>query len=496
MHPNVNGFRQRLWRWHFFAGLIICPFLILISITGSIYLFKAELEQWEERGINAISKQNAAITTKKAEPIGEATLLQNVIAEYPAATFLRLTLAKQGDSTVEFDILPKEIMDHPEGGSEHAHHNAPNTEKLTIWVDRYSGKILEVKVSEDRFLNIVKKLHSELLLGNTASYIVELVASWAIVLLTSGSILWFYKSHSSKQRMEVKPSKQIFSPQLKINGRFNLRTVHAVIGLYISIPLMLMLLTGLPWTQLWGNGFKELKEFAGWSGPKQEWFVTLKSGDGLDRNLGNNLGNKFGKPELPEDTLWEISDNRKGMVSQSWGSNDQFAYTLTDIASKLEVLTLAHPIYISPPKSNNGVWTVRSMPPDRAKRVTLHFDQFSAQQISRIGFEDHHPVQRVVSHGISLHEGALFGTLNKVLVLITALSTTILCILGLMTWLKRRSANSLGIPRKVNQDLPTKWLIIILLLCLFLPAFGVCIIVLASLQFIYNSISNREQRSF
>jgi uncharacterized iron-regulated membrane protein len=470
MHPNVNGFRQRLWRWHFFAGIIICPFLILISITGSIYLFKAELEHWEEQRINARSAHNAAVTVK--EPIGEAALLENLIAEYPAATLVRITLAKKGDSTVEFDILPKLIMHHAKGESEHAHHDAPNTEKLTIWVDRYSGEILEVKVSEDRFLNIVKKLHSELLLGNLASYIVELVASWAIVLLISGTILWLYKGYSNGRRMEVKPSKQIFTPQLKINGRFNFRAVHAVVGLYISIPLMLMLLTGLPWTQLWGNSFKELKEFAGWSEPKQEWFVTLKSG----------------KPELPEDTLWEISDNQKGMVSQSWGDSEQSAYTLTDIASKLEVRTLEHPIYISPPKPDNGVWTVRSMPPDRSKRVTLHFDQFSAQQILRIGFEDHHPVQRVVSHGISLHEGALFGTLNKVFVLITALSTITLCVLGLMTWLKRRTANSLGIPRKVDQNLPAKWLIIILLLCLFLPAFGVCIIVLVSLHFIYKSI--------
>jgi uncharacterized iron-regulated membrane protein len=143
MHSDANGFRQRLWRWHFFAGLIISPFLILISITGSIYLFKAELEQWEEQGINAISKQ----VTGNTEPIGEATLLQNVIDEYPAATFVRLTLAKQGDSTVEFDIVPKEIIHHVEDESEHAHHTAPNAEKLTIWVDRYSGEILEAKVS-------------------------------------------------------------------------------------------------------------------------------------------------------------------------------------------------------------------------------------------------------------------------------------------------------------------------------------------------------------
>lgn len=478
MRPIANGFRQRLWRWHFFAGLMVCPFLILISVTGSIYLFKAELEGWEERGINSNSSESPALQQTRGAPVGEAVLLQNVLAQYPGATFVRLTLAKPGDRTVEFDILPQESIGDTKSGAEHQHHDKPNTQKLTIWVDRYSGALLEVKVSDDRFLNIVKKLHSELLLGNWASYIVELVACWAIVLLISGVMLWFCRPYSSGERTQVKPSQQIFLPRLKSNGRVNLRTVHGVVGLYIAIPLLLMLLTGLPWTQLWGNGFKEIKESAGWGGAKQEWFVTLKS------------DNSRSKRALPETELWEISDNAEQSIdlNDSRTATDESLDTLTDIVNRPELKSLRQPIHISPPKPDNGVWTVRSMPQDRSKRVTLHFDQFSAEPIMRIGFEDHHIVQQVVSHGISLHEGALFGTVNKVLVLITALLTAVLSILGLVTWWNRRLPNSLGIPRKANYNLPVPWLVTMLGLCLFLPAVGLSLLILVSLELFWSRV--------
>ena len=476
MQNLSNGFRQRLWRWHFFAGLIVCPFLILLSVTGSIYLFKAEIENWQEQKINAMSAYTETIRTEKGHPLGEKILLQNVLAHYPGAKLVRLTLAKEGDRTVEFDILPKEISDHGQKLGEHAHHNQANNQKLTIWVDRYSGTLLETKISNDRFLNVVKKLHSELLLGNNASYIVELVASWAIILLISGVVLWSHKSKSVGKSMALKTTRQIFSPRVKTNKRFNWRALHGVIGVYLAIPLFLMLITGLPWTQLWGNGFKEIKEFAGWSGPKQEWRVTLKSRDHVDNKT------------LPEINLWEISGNEsRSQNHYNKVVSEGPRYTLSDIASNPALELLNHPIYIYPPKLDNGVWTVRSMPQDRSKRVTLHFDQSSGRQLMRIDFDDYHAVQRVVSSGISLHEGALFGTLNKILVLITACLTIGLSILGLMTWWKRRPSNSFGIPSRVNQNLPATWVTTILMLCLFLPAAGISILVVIVLDYVWNA---------
>ena len=35
---------RRIWRWHFYAGLVCLPFLTMMAVTGSLYLFKYEIE--------------------------------------------------------------------------------------------------------------------------------------------------------------------------------------------------------------------------------------------------------------------------------------------------------------------------------------------------------------------------------------------------------------------------------------------------------------------
>src|SRR5690606_13963142 len=33
-----------LWRWHFYAALFVMPLLIILGITGTIYLYKPQIE--------------------------------------------------------------------------------------------------------------------------------------------------------------------------------------------------------------------------------------------------------------------------------------------------------------------------------------------------------------------------------------------------------------------------------------------------------------------
>ena len=36
---------RMLWRWHFYAGIILLPFIIILSLTGMVYLFKPQIER-------------------------------------------------------------------------------------------------------------------------------------------------------------------------------------------------------------------------------------------------------------------------------------------------------------------------------------------------------------------------------------------------------------------------------------------------------------------
>ncbi len=39
-----NRFYRTVWRWHFYAGLFVIPFMLILAITGIIYLFKPQLD--------------------------------------------------------------------------------------------------------------------------------------------------------------------------------------------------------------------------------------------------------------------------------------------------------------------------------------------------------------------------------------------------------------------------------------------------------------------
>ena len=44
MKNQDASYYQRIWRWHFYAGLFVAPFLILLSLTGILYLYKPQLD--------------------------------------------------------------------------------------------------------------------------------------------------------------------------------------------------------------------------------------------------------------------------------------------------------------------------------------------------------------------------------------------------------------------------------------------------------------------
>ncbi len=45
---------RAVWRWHFYAGLVCIPFLIVLSITGAIYLFRPQVEAWIDRPYDSL----------------------------------------------------------------------------------------------------------------------------------------------------------------------------------------------------------------------------------------------------------------------------------------------------------------------------------------------------------------------------------------------------------------------------------------------------------
>ena len=307
------GFRQRLWRWHFFAGLMVCPFAILLSITGSIYLFKPQIDSYVENTINA----TAPVLHAAKEPIQADRLVNDLLAKYPNATLKAFTLAKENDRTVEIELR------HVDG------------QVQIFWLDHLTGKTLESAMSDKRFLAVVKDLHGELLLGNRGSYVVELMASWMIILIVTGLYLWL-TSHVEKANAQSK-WRRWFIPQFHVKrARSGYKSLHGVIGIWFTLPILVLLLSGLPWTQLWGSGFKQLQEYMGWQDQPQ--FKLAATSVDQKGALAK------------ESSLWEISSDPHKHHNHSADEADTIQLNISSLAIIVESLKqedLAPPVLIS-----------------------------------------------------------------------------------------------------------------------------------------------------
>ena len=68
--PDYGAF----WRWHFYAGLFCIPFIIVLASSGSIYLFKPQVESSIDRQYDnlAIKDRPASMPTRWHHPRGHS----------------------------------------------------------------------------------------------------------------------------------------------------------------------------------------------------------------------------------------------------------------------------------------------------------------------------------------------------------------------------------------------------------------------------------------
>jgi len=110
---------------------------------------------------------------------------------------------------------------------------------------------------------------------------------------------------------------------------------------------------------------------------------------------------------------------------------------------------------------------------------------------SRKNFADRPLLDRIIGYGVAIHEGQLFGWLNQLLGLLTALGLTLLSISAIVLWWRRRSIGTLGAPAKNKKTAPYAFALVaaIVTLGIVLPFFGLTLLVVLFFErFIFRNI--------
>jgi uncharacterized iron-regulated membrane protein len=155
-----------IWRWHFYAGLIVLPVLLVVTLTGGLYVFKEELER--------VIYPHLMFIEPQPHKVSYDAQLANATAVLPPGTTVHGVSIS--DDPARATVIIAEIA--PESYS-------------SVFVNQHTGAVLGQLEYDRSLFGVILNIHRTLLAGTTGRIIVELATSWGIILIVTGLYLWW-----------------------------------------------------------------------------------------------------------------------------------------------------------------------------------------------------------------------------------------------------------------------------------------------------------------
>lgn len=428
---SASDLYRAVWRWHFYAGLLVLPFMITLAVTGALYLFRDEIDALVHADLKRVEIGDA---TARAAP---SAMVSAALARYPGLA-VAFTDPVRDDVSAEITVATE------------------TSGKLAVYVNPYSGAVLGALPDRGSVMWLVRNLHSLKFFGTYARYAIEIAAGWSVLLVGTGLYLWWPR----RQRGGV------FSVRGTPRQRMFWRDTHAVLGLFAGAFIIFLAATGMPWSGVWG-------------GKVNEWAN----------------GSNFGYPAGVHVAVPMSDEHLNHVAPTSWSldqaklpqSGDGSAGIGLDRAMEIfERLGLSRGYAVSIPGDATGVYTGSVYPDDVTLQRVIHLDQYSGEPLINMGFADYGPLAKSLEWGISVHMGQEYGRVNQLVLLAACIAIVVLAVSAGVMWWKRRPAGSLGVPPLPSDMSVFRGLIAILVVGgLVFPLVGVSLLVMLALDWLY-----------
>ncbi len=406
--PKETGLYHFIWRWHFYAGLFVAPFLIILALTGSLILFDREIESVIYRPLVQVSPSATQISPAQQEA--------HVLRAYPAARVLRYVHPLEPAHASEFLI------------------RLADGKNRTVFVDPKDGRITGGLDTNARFSRVVTDIHGDLLAGPQGSLLVEFAGCWGFVLLVSGLFLWWPR----KARKAG-----VAAPRLNAKGRSFWRDLHAVPSMWNAAIIAFLIMSGLPWSGFWGNQLAKLGTLSAATAPTPNFIappLALGTGDAKPRPHIHDNDPALG--DLP----WSIK--KAGLPApMAVGHHHMPPADLAFLTqAALERGILAPGLRIIYPQDERGVFTLSFVPATAQGQRTVNIDPATRTVIQDIGWKQYSPLGKAVEFGVETHVGKQFGLPNQLVLLASCLTLIATIGFGIVMWLRRKPAGGIGAP--------------------------------------------------
>ncbi|MDN3686988.1 PepSY-associated TM helix domain-containing protein [Cyclobacterium jeungdonense] len=239
--------RKFLAKTHLVIGLSTGVLFTIIALSGALYT-------WEPEFSRLMYHQQVA---EEGKPFISISEIRNTLEKtFPEGDF-RTALYRDPESSIEVLLY------------------APGTYYLAQ-LNPYTAELIHLQDMNKGWINYVKKLHRNLLLGEAGREIVHWITLLALPMLISGLVIWWpANGWPRKNKFYLRWS---LSPK-KLN--YNL---HSILGFYASWILFFAVITGIYWG--FGAVRTTVKQLSGET--KINWETPLSSDPGTGQGAGND----------------------------------------------------------------------------------------------------------------------------------------------------------------------------------------------------------------
>ncbi|WP_328691695.1 PepSY domain-containing protein [Streptomyces caniferus] len=460
-----SALRPLVRRLHFYAGVLIAPFLLVTAVTGLLYA-------------GAFQAEKVVYAHELSVPAGEHTLpLSRQVAAarkaHPEGEIAAVRPAPQPDETTR--VL---LADVPGVSAEH---------QLAVFVDPHTGSVRGALPTYGAtgalpLRTWLDDLHRNLHLGDSGRLYSELAASWLWVVAGGGLALWIGRKRTNRRL------RALALPDRTATGRRRTLSWHGAVGVWAAVGLFFLSATGLTWSTYAGGNIDELRQALGQATP------TVSTAVAEDHAHHGGSGGMAGMPDMPG------MDGKKGGAASGSAAAD---VGIDKVLGAARAKGLSDPVEIGLPTDKGTAYVVKQVQrswPEKQDAVAVDPGTGKVTDVSR--FADYPVLAQLTRYGIDLHTGTLFGIVNQLALAALALALIFLILWGYRMWWQRRPTRdrtlSFGrpVPRGAWRQIPLPVLIPLVLVVAVVgwavPLLGISLVAFLVVDLAFGVVARRR----
>ena len=365
---------------HLWGGLVSGIVVMIVAITGCMFVFEQEIRNFTQKEYRFVEPQNIA----KAPLL---TLSEVVAKEFPDKKIEQIRVYADASRSTIVKLVDKKAIISTKTKAKNNIQKEEETEKVAYGFNPYTAQLLGRQDLENDFMHYVEEMHTSLFMGEVGKWIIKINVVIFFIMLLTGLYLWWPRKKNQR--------KMAFNLNLK--GKFQVinYSIHNTLGFYFLLPLMLISLTGIWWA---------IK-------PVQKGVYAV-------------MGEKMKKPQKLNSTFEEgkifSPDMAFGSVATQYAGWQEAHINFAKTAKECIRVNLKYP-YDVYKKSN-----------------VFEFDQYSGKILKSELFVNYSSVDKIKHANRDLHTGQNYGLMGKLLAFFGSLFATSLPVTGFLIWYQRK----------------------------------------------------------